>query len=116
MKPTIEVNESNFEQKVLQAATPVVVDFWAGWCGPCNMLAPALDEVAREVEGKAIVAKVNVDENPALTERFNIQSIPALLYFNAGELKDRTVGVVTKKAITAKLAALQGQAAVSTTA
>jgi catechol 2,3-dioxygenase len=106
MKPTIEVNETNFEREVLQSPRPIVVDFWAEWCGPCKMLAPALDEVAREHEGRAVVAKVNVDENPALAQRFNIQSIPTLLYFRGGELRDQTIGVVSKKAIASKLAAL----------
>jgi catechol 2,3-dioxygenase len=106
MKPTIEVNETNFEREVLQSPRPIVVDFWAEWCGPCKMLAPALDEVAHEHEGRAEVAKVNVDENPALAQRFNIQSIPTLLYFRGGELRDQTIGVVSKKAIASKLAAL----------
>jgi catechol 2,3-dioxygenase len=106
MKPTIEVNETNFEREVLQSPRPIVVDFWAEWCGPCKMLAPALDEVAHEHEGRAVVAKVNVDENPALAQRFNIQSIPTLLYFRGGELRDQTIGVVSKKAIASKLAAL----------
>ena len=106
MKP-IELNETNFEQEVVQSTEPVVVDFWAEWCGPCKMLAPVLDEVARENEGWARVGKVNVDENPSLASRFNIQSIPTLLYFKDGELRDQTVGVVSKKAIATKLAALR---------
>jgi len=102
MKPIIEINESNFDREVLQSNLPVVVDFWAEWCGPCKMLAPALDEVAR-----AVVTKVNVDDQPALAARFNIQSIPTLLYFSGGELRDQTVGIVSKKAIATKLAALR---------
>ena len=105
MKPTIEINESNFDREVLQSSLPVVVDFWAEWCGPCKMLAPALDEIAHELQGKAIVAKVNLDEQPALAARFNIQSIPTLLYFSGGELRDQTVGLVSKKVIATKLAA-----------
>jgi catechol 2,3-dioxygenase len=106
MKPTIELNESNFEREVIQSPLPVVVDFWAEWCGPCRMLAPALDEVAREQEGHAKVAKVNIDENPTLAARFNIQSIPTLLYFKGGELRDQTIGAVGKKTIVTKLTAL----------
>jgi len=105
MKTTIEVNETNFEREVLLSTRPVVVDFWAEWCGPCKMLAPALDEVARELEGQATVAKVNIDENPALAARFNIQSIPTLLYFSGGELRDRTIGVVSKRTLLNNLAA-----------
>src|SRR6185436_7043739 len=107
MKPTIEINEANFDHEVLQSKLPVVVDFWAEWCGPCKMLAPALDEVANELKGQAIVAKVNLVEQPALAERFNIQSIPTLLYFSGGELRDQTIGAVGKKTMVTKLAALQ---------
>jgi thioredoxin 1 len=106
MKPTIEVNQSNFEREVLQSNRPVVVDFWAEGCGPCKMLAPALDEIAREQEGRATVAKLNIDENQALAARFNIQSVPTVLYFSGGEVRDQTVGVVGKKVISSRLAAL----------
>ena len=106
MKPTIEINEANFETEVLKSAQPVLVDFWAEWCGPCKMLAPVLDEIAIEQVGRAKVAKVNVDLNPALAARFGIQSIPTLLYFSGGELRDQTVGVIGKKAILAKLESL----------
>ena len=109
MKPTVEVNEANFDREVLQASQPVVVDFWAEWCGPCKMLAPALEEVAREHEGRAVVAKVNVDENPVLAQRFNIQSIPTLVYFRDGEVRDQTIGVVSKKMIATKLAVLSAE-------
>src|SRR5258708_2737167 len=97
MKTTIELNETNFDREVLQSNLPVVVDFWAEWCGPCKMLAPVLDEIAREQQGNAVVAKVNIDEQPGLAARFKIQGIPTLLYFNGGELRDQTVGVVSKK-------------------
>ena len=107
MKSTIEINEANFEVEVLQSTQPVLVDFWAEWCGPCKMLAPALDEIAREQQGRAAVAKVNIDENPALAARFNIQSIPTLLYFSGGEVRDKSIGVVSKKTIVAKLEALR---------
>ena len=107
MKPTIELNETSFDREVLQSKQPVVVDFWAEWCGPCKMIAPVLDEIAHDLRGRAVVAKVNVDEQAALTARFNIQSIPTLLYFRSGELRDQTVGVVGRKDIVMKLAALQ---------
>src|SRR5437870_2915734 len=107
MKSTIELNETNFDREALQSNQPVVVDFWADWCGPCKMLAPVLDEIAGELQGHATVAKVNVDQNPELAARFNIQSIPTLLYFSGGELRDQTIGVVGKKTILTKLAALQ---------
>jgi len=103
MKSTIEINEGNFEAEVIQSDQPVLVDFWAEWCGPCKMLAPALDEIAGEQAGRVKVAKVNVDTNPALAARFGIQSIPTLLYFAGGEVRDKTVGVTAKRAIVSKL-------------
>jgi len=103
MKPTIEINEANFEGEVIRSNQPVLVDFWAEWCGPCKMLAPVLDEIAREQAGRARVAKVNVDANPALAARFGIQSIPTLLYFVGGEVRDQTVGVTGKRVIVSKL-------------
>lgn len=106
MKPTIEINETNFETEVLKSAQPVLVDFWAEWCGPCKMLAPVLDEIATEQTGRVKVAKVNIDHNPTLAARFGIQSIPTLLYFANGEVRNQTIGVAGKKAITSKLEAL----------
>jgi thioredoxin 1 len=103
MKSTIEISESNFENEVLQSSEPVLVDFWAEWCGPCKMLAPLLGEIATEQAGRVKVAKVNVDANPVLAARFGIQSIPTLLYFADGEVKDKTVGVTGKRAIVSKL-------------
>jgi thioredoxin 1 len=106
MKTTIELNETNFEAEVLNAAQPVLVDFWAEWCGPCKMIAPVLDEIAREQAGKAKVAKVNVDDSPGLAARYGIQSIPTLLYFAGGEVRDQTIGVTGKKVIVSKLESL----------
>jgi thioredoxin 1 len=103
MKTTIEIDETNFEVEVLKSGQPVLVDFWAGWCGPCKMLAPLLAEIAAEQDGRVKVAKVNVDEQPALAARFGIQSIPTLLYFAGCELRHQTVGVVGKKTIVSKL-------------
>ena len=103
MKPTLEINEVNFEREVLQSNQPVLVDFWAEWCGPCKMLAPILDEIATEQAGRAQVAKVNVDTNPVLAARYGIQSLPTLLYFAGGEVRDQTIGVTGKQAIISKL-------------
>src|SRR2546428_6848409 len=106
MKPTIEINEANFEAEVLKSTQLVLVDFWAEWCGPCRMLAPVLDEIAVEQSARVKVAKVNVDSNPALGARFGIQSIPTLLYFADGEVRHQIIGVVSKKRIVDHLAAL----------
>jgi len=103
MKHTIEIKEANFEWEVLQSTQPVLVDFWAQWCGPCKMFAPLLDEIAVEQNGRAKVVKVNVDESPMLAQRYNIRSIPTLLYFAGGEVRDRTVGAVSKQSIISKL-------------
>jgi thioredoxin len=103
MKQTIEINESNFESEVLHSNQPILVDFWAEWCGPCKMLAPMLDEIATEQAGRVKIAKVNVDTNPILAARFGIQSIPTLLYFAGGELRHKTIGVAAKRTIVSKL-------------
>ena len=103
MKPTVEINETNFEAEVLNSSQPVLLDFWAEWCGPCKMLAPALDEIATEHKGQVKVAKVNVDDHPGLAVRFDVRCIPTLLYFDGGELIHQSVGVVGKKTILSHL-------------
>ena len=95
----IIITEQNFEQEVLKADKPVLVDFWASWCGPCRMLAPTIEQLAEEMEGVAKVGKVNVDEQPGLAARFGISSIPTLIVFEDGKVKNTSVGVVPKSMI-----------------
>jgi thioredoxin len=103
MKSTVEINDANFETEVLKATQPVLVDFWAEWCGPCKMIAPVLEEIAREQAGRVKVVKVNVEESPALAARYDIRAIPTLLYFAGGQVRHQTLGAVSKKTIVAKL-------------
>lgn len=95
----IIITEQNFEQEVLQSDKPVLVDFWAPWCGPCRMLAPTVAQIAEEMEGIAKVGKVNVDEQPGLAARFGISSIPTLIVFEDGKVRSNSVGVIPKSAI-----------------
>lgn len=94
---TTTVDELNFEQEVIQSAIPVVVDFWAEWCGPCRMIAPALEELSVEFQGGVKIAKLNVDDNPALAARFGVRSIPTLAMFKDGKVVDLKVGASPKK-------------------
>lgn len=102
----LTLTPENFEREVLESTEPVVVDFWAEWCGPCHMIAPTLEALAAEFRGTAKVGKVNVDEHGALAARFGIQSIPTLLFFHGGQVADRSVGVVPKAVLAGKLQAL----------
>ena len=106
MKSIVELNETNFETEVLKSGQPVLVDFWAEWCGPCKMLAPVLEEIATEQAGRVKIAKVNVDKNPGLAAQYQIQSIPTLLYFAEGVVRDRVIGAAGKKAIVSRLEGL----------
>ena len=103
---TITLNESNFDRELTQDDKPMIVDFWAEWCGPCKMIAPLLDEIAREKAGAVKVAKVNVDDNQSLSFKYNIRAIPALLFFKNGQLRDQIVGVTSKKDLLSRLEAL----------
>jgi thioredoxin 1 len=95
-----KVTDASFDKDVLGAAGPVVVDFWAEWCGPCRMISPALEEIATEMEGKVTIAKLNVDENPNIMMRYGIRSIPTLILFKNGEPASMQVGAVPKGRLT----------------
>jgi thioredoxin 1 len=103
---TIEVNESNFDSEVMKSDKPVVVDFWAEWCGPCKMIAPVLDEIAKEKADAVKVAKVNVDHNQSLSLKYNIRAIPSLLFFKNGQVLDQVTGMTSKKDLLGRLEAL----------
>jgi thioredoxin 1 len=99
----IHVNDDAFEATVLKSQVPVVVDFWAPWCGPCNMIAPILEEVAKEYAGKVIVAKVDTDQNPQWASKYGVRGIPTMLFIKNGQVIDQQVGAVPKQVITGKL-------------
>ena len=103
MSSEVTLTEANFDTEVLQSKLPVLVDFWAEWCGPCRMLAPIIDELAIEFSGKAKVGKVNVDQNQMISERYGIRSIPTLILFKNGTIVEQIVGSQTKEALIGKL-------------
>lgn len=99
----IEITGANFEELVLNTDKPVLIDFWAAWCGPCRMVGPLVEELAKEFDGRAVVGKVDVDAQPEIAERYNIRNIPALLYFKDGQIVDKQVGAVPKSVLHQKL-------------
>lgn len=104
----LEFTDDNFQQEVLESGTDVLVDFWAPWCGPCRQIAPLIDQLAEQYDGKVKVGKLNIDDNPTVTQQYGIQSIPTLLLFRGGDVAERFVGMPPKEKLEAAMS--QGQA------
>ncbi len=102
----LNITEDNFDSEVLASEVPVLVDFWAQWCGPCKMLSPVIDQIATEVEGQAKVVKVDVDAASAIAARYNVRNIPTLIYFKNGEVVDTVIGAASKDSILSRLKSL----------
>jgi thioredoxin 1 len=103
MSKPVELTDSNFDEVIKSEDKPVLVDFWAEWCGPCKMIAPVVNELASDYEGKAVIGKVDVDANPSISAKYGIRSIPTLLVFKNGEIVDKQVGAVNKGVLSQKL-------------
>jgi thioredoxin 1 len=99
----IEITDANFKELVLNSDKPVMLDFWAEWCGPCKMVGPFVEEISKEYEGKALVGKVDVDNNPEVSMEFGIRNIPTILFFKGGKIVDKQVGAVPKSVLESKL-------------
>jgi thioredoxin 1 len=102
----LEVNDGNFDEVVIKSDKPVIVDFWAEWCGPCRMIAPIIDEISNAFSGRAVIAKCDVDNSPQVSARFGIRNIPTVLFFKDGKIADKQVGAVPKTNFVNKLNAL----------
>jgi len=102
-KFTIDVNEENFESVVINSNKPVLVDFWAEWCGPCKMLTPTIESIAEDYQNKSDIVKINIDEAPGIATRFGIRSIPSILLFKSGKVIEQRVGAVSKEELTSLL-------------
>ncbi len=107
----VTLTDANFQDEVLSSDRPVLVDFWASWCGPCRVIAPTIEKLAADYEGKAKVAKLDVDANPQVAMQFGIRSIPTIMFFKDGRVVDQAVGVLPERALAEKLDALAGQTA-----
>lgn len=101
----LEITEANFDELVMNSDKPVVIDFWAAWCGPCKMIGPVIEEMATEYEGKAVIGKVDVDSNPSISAKFGVRNIPTILFIKNGEVVDKSVGAVPKAQLVEKLEA-----------
>ena len=99
----IEITDANFQQEVIKSNTPVLIDFWAAWCGPCKMIGPIVEEIAKEYEGKLKVGKVDVDSNPEISMQFGIRSIPTLMVFKGGKVVEQIIGAVPKRNLMEKV-------------
>ena len=102
----LEVNDGNFDELVIKSDKPVVVDFWAEWCGPCRMVAPIIEEISNEYSGKALVVKCDVDNSPGVAAKYGIRNIPTILFFKDGKIADKQVGAAPKNSFVSKLKAL----------
>ncbi|MFI5150076.1 MAG: thioredoxin [Bacteroidia bacterium] len=99
----VEITDANFDEMVAKSTKPVLLDFWAEWCGPCRMVGPVVEEISKDYDGKAVVGKVNVDNNPNISMQFGIRNIPTILFFKDGKVVDKQVGAVPKKVLSDKL-------------
>ena len=102
----LEFTDANFEELVMKSDKPVIVDFWAVWCGPCRMIGPLIEEIGKEYDGRVVVGKVDVDNNPGIASKFGIRNIPTVLYLKGGQILDKVVGAVPKQVLVKKLEAI----------